>query len=88
MYIDFHIGSEDEDQWMEGLEAAENDPEMSTAVRIQDPISSLGLEVPLTAEIGTSLKNALHQLQQEKQNCLLIVENGTLSGILTERDIL
>ena len=55
MYIDFHIGSEDEDQWMEGLEASEDDPEMSTAVRIQDPISSLGLEAPLTAEIGTSL---------------------------------
>ena len=88
MNNEFHISSEDEDQWMEGLEAAEDDPEMSTAVRIQDPISSLGLEAPLIAEIGTSLKNALNQLQQEKQNCLLIVENGTLSGILTERDIL
>ena len=88
MKNEFHIVSEDEDQWMEGLEAAEEEPEMSTAVRIQDPISSLGLEAPLIAEIGTSLKNALHQLQQEKQNCLLIVQNGTLSGILTERDIL
>ena len=68
MNNEFHIGSEDEDQWLEGLEAVEDDPEMSTAVRIQDPISSLSLASPLIAEIGTSLKNALHQLQQEKLN--------------------
>ena len=88
MYFDFHFNSEDEDQWLEGLESVDDEPEMKEAVRIQDPISTLGLEPPLTAEIGTSLKNALNQLQKEKQNCLLIVENGMLRGILTERDIL
>ena len=88
MYFDFYINSEDEEQWVEGLESSGDEPEMKEAVRIQDPISSLGLEAPLTAEVGTNMKNALNHLQQKKQNCLLIVDNGTLSGILTERDIL
>ena len=88
MYFDFQLTSDDDDQWLEGLESIDEEPEIKEAVRIQDPISSLGLESPLTAEIGTNLKNALKQLQKEKQNCLLIVKNGSLRGILTERDIL
>ena len=87
MYNDFHLMSEDE-EWYEGLESNDEEPEMSQAVKIQDPISSLGLEPPLVVEVGTNMKNALDLLQQEKQNCLLIVNNEKLSGILTERDIL
>ena len=87
MYNDFHLMSEDE-EWYEGLESNDEEPEMSQAVKIQDPISSLGLEPPLAVEVGTNMKNALDLLQQEKQNCLLIVNNEKLSGILTERDIL
>ena len=88
MYFDFHIDSEDEDLWTEGLETTDDEPEMKEAVRIQAPISTFGLIAPLTAEIGTNMKNALKQLQQKKQNCLLVVDNESLTGILTERDIL
>ncbi len=87
MYDDFHLISEDE-EWYEGLESNDEESEMSEAVKIQDPISSLGLEPPLVVELGTNMKNALNLLQQEKQNCLLITENNKLKGILTERDIL
>ena len=87
MYDDFHLMSEDE-EWYEGLESDDEESEMSEAVKIQDPISSLGLEPPLVVEIGTNMKNALNSLQQEKQNCLLITDNNKLKGILTERDIL
>ena len=87
MYDDFHLMSED-DEWYEGLESNDEESEMSEAVKIQDPISSLGLEPPLVVELGTNMKNALNSLQQEKQNCLLITENNKLKGILTERDIL
>ena len=83
MYFDFHIDSEDEDLWTEGLETTNDEPEMKEAVRIQAPISTFGLVAPLTAEIGTSMKNALKQLQQKKQNCLLVVDNESLTGILT-----
>ena len=87
MNYDFHAMSEDE-EWYEGLESDDEEIEMSKAVKIQDPISSLGLEKPLVVELGTNMKNALNLLQQEKQNCLLIIKNESLSGILTERDIL
>ena len=87
MYDDFHLMSEDE-EWYEGLESDDEESEMSEAVKIQDPISSLGLQPPLVVELGTNMKNALNSLQQEKKNCLLITDNNKLKGILTERDIL
>ena len=87
MYDDFHLMSEDE-EWYEGLESNDEESEMSEAVKIQDPISSLGLQPPLVVELGTNMKNALNSLQQEKQNCLLITDSNELKGILTERDIL
>ena len=87
MYDDFHLISEDE-EWYEGLESDDEESEMSEAVKIQDPISTLGLELPLVVELGTNMKNALNSLQQEKQNCLLITDSNELKGILTERDIL
>ena len=87
MYDDFHLMSEDE-EWYEGLESDDEESEMSEAVKIQDPISTLGLELPLVVELGTNMKNALNSLQQEKQNCLLITDRNELKGILTERDIL
>ena len=87
MYDDFHLMSEDE-EWYEGLESNDEESEMSEAVKIQDPISSLGLEPPLVVELGTNMKNALNSLQQEKQNCLLVTDSNKLKGILTERDIL
>ena len=87
MYDDFHLMSEDE-EWYEGLESNDEESEMSEAVKIQDPISSLGLQPPQVVELGTNMKNALNSLHQEKQNCLLITDNNKLKGILTERDIL
>ena len=87
MFDDLHLMSEDE-EWYEGLESDDEESEMSEAVKIQDPISSLGLQPPLVVELGTNMKNALNSLQQEKQNCLLITDNNKLKGILTERDIL
>tara|TARA_B100001250_G_C19761234_1_gene772538 strand:+ start:335 stop:886 length:552 start_codon:yes stop_codon:yes gene_type:complete len=88
MYIDFQNDSDDEDQWLEGLNKTSDEPVIKEAVHIQAPISDFGLVAPLISEIGTSMKNALKQLQQKKQNCLLVVDNESLIGILTERDVL
>ena len=78
----------DDDEWFEGLESDEDNIEMGSAVQINDPISTLGLKAPLMVEVGTNMKNALDLLQGKEQNCILIVENNVLKGILTERDIL
>lgn len=87
MYFDYQTISDDE-EWFEGLEPDEENIEMGSAVQINDPISSLGLKLPLMIEMGTNMKNALEILQGKEQNCILIVENNILKGIITERDIL
>ena len=87
MYFDYQTNSDDE-EWFEALEPDEENIEMGSAVQINDPISSLGLKLPLMIEMGTNMKNALEILQGKEQNCILIVENNILKGIITERDIL
>ena len=84
----FHTDEEDEErQWLEGMEN-QDEPEIKEAVRIQDPISKMKMTKPLTVELGTNLRHVLDQMQDHDQNCALVVDNGILTGILTERDIL
>ena len=83
-----HLESDDEDQWLAGMESVEDEPEIKEAVRVQDPIASLDLPKPLTVEKGTNLRHALDILQKKRQNCILVVKDNVLQGILTERDIL
>jgi CBS domain-containing protein len=88
MYSESQSGSDDESQWLSSLEAGDDVLDLSSAVSINDPISKFGLKPPLVVEVGTSLKNALVLLQKEEKNCLLVLEDEKLVGILTERDIL
>lgn len=80
--------TDDETQWLNSLETVDGVLDLNNAVSIKDPISKLGLSTPLNVEAGTSLKNALSLLQKEEKNCLLVLEDEKLVGILTERDIL
>ncbi len=88
MNFDLQTNPDHSEEWFEAFETFEVNDEIKSAIRINDPISSLDLKSPLSVETGTSLKNALRMLQKEKQNCLLILNNSELIGILTERDIL
>ena len=48
MYLHRELESEDEDQWLDGMDDKINDqPEIKEAVKVQDPISSLNLSEPL-----------------------------------------
>tara|TARA_B100000214_G_C23927598_1_gene609131 strand:+ start:462 stop:1013 length:552 start_codon:yes stop_codon:yes gene_type:complete len=88
MILDFHSSINEDEEWYDNIHSDNSDPEMITAVKIQDKISTLQLESPITAEMGTNLKNALNLLQQKQQNCLIVTNNDKIEGILTERDIL
>jgi CBS domain-containing protein len=88
MYSESQSSSDDESQWLSSLETGDDVLDLSSAVSINDPISKFGLKPPLVVEVGTSLKNALVLLQKEEKNCLLVIEDEKLVGILTERDIL
>ena len=38
--------------------------------------------------LGTSVKNTVAQMRHEKNNCAIVIQNGNLVGIFTERDLL
>ena len=88
MIYDYLLQSSVDEEWFEGLESDDGELDMGDAVKIQDPISSLMLEPPITVELGTSMKNTLKIMQRDKKNCVLITDSDKLIGILTERDIL
>ena len=88
MIFEFNSSTSQDEEWYENIHSDNSEPEMTTAIKIQDKISSLDLDPPLVVETGTNLKNALKILQQKEQNCLVVTNNGKIAGILTERDIL
>ena len=61
---------------------------MKEAVKIDSLISDFDLRKPLIVELGTCLENVLEIMQKTNNNCVLILLNERLNGILTERDIL
>lgn len=66
----------------------EEDHEVSEAVSLNDPLSSLDLDPPIIIPDGSSIGEVISQLQNRSQGCVLVEKDGKLSGILTERDIL
>ena len=53
-----------------------------------DPISSLGLQPPVTVSINASVGAALNAVQQHGQGYVLIVEDGRPRGIMSQREVL
>ena len=78
---------EEDQEWYDGLNHHE-EPEMKEAIKIQEPISAMTLSEPTIIDLGTNLKHVLDGMQENKINCILTLNDGTLGGILTERDIL
>ena len=78
---------EEDQEWYDGL-GDDNESEMKEAIKIQDPISAMGLSEPTIIDLGTNLRHVLEKMQRNKVNCVLTLQNEILGGILTERDIL
>ena len=56
---------------------------------MEDPVACLQPIRPLTVDTHTSLADALELMRNHQIGCLFITaEQGTLAGILTERDLL
>lgn len=54
----------------------------------QTPLKTLSLHKPILVEAGTTIKECIRILLQNKMGCVLVVDNDKLRGIFTERDIL
>ena len=53
-----------------------------------DPISSLGLQTPVTVSTTASVGAALKAVQKHGQGYVLIVEDGRPRGIMSQREVL
>ena len=55
---------------------------------LREPIKTLEMRPTVSLARGTSLAEAIRQMQQHRVGCVMVVDGGRLAGILTERDIL
>jgi CBS domain-containing protein len=76
------------EEYLEYLENEEQPPRTLDDRFLREPISVLQPPSPVCAERGTSVADVVRQMQDHHIGCVLIVEEGKLSGIFTERDLL
>lgn len=53
-----------------------------------DPISNAASHPPITVEADTPLSEVLQKMRDADRGAVLVVQNGRLTGIFTERDVL
>lgn len=78
---------DDEHQQMNERES-HGEKEIPAAISVDDPLSSLDLEKMVTVRRGTAVKDAIRLFQSQAVACVLVVEDGKLEGIFTERDVI
>lgn len=80
---------QDFDDELQHIEEALNESEMRLDDKSFDvPIKTLNLREPITVEVGTDIEQCIKVMVESGIGCLLIVEQGKLKGIFTERDVL
>ena len=53
-----------------------------------EPVSRLDLSAYIVVDSGLTVREAIRQLREEKRNVALVVNDGALVGIFTDRDVL
>ena len=76
----------DELQQMEERERAHAQT-LTESISLNDPISVLELQETVVISGDTAVKEAIDLMKAKRVGCLLVEENGRLSGIFTERDV-
>lgn len=67
-------------------------PKAFDANLLKEPLEILPARQPLVFSASATVREAMHEMQEERRGCVLITQDGTphtrLVGIFTERDIL
>jgi CBS domain-containing protein len=63
-------------------------PQVLESALANTALSDVVSQPPLTVAPSTTLAETIHLMQQERRACVLVMEDGRLAGIFTERDIL
>ena len=77
-----------DEELKEMYEEGSGESKVLNSETLKRPIKSLGLPPPVVVERGTSVLEAVRQMQDRHIGCVLITRNGVLDGIFTERDLL
>jgi len=84
-------GADDCEQCLSSL-TRDDVPQAESGVErslLEDPVASLHPTQPVSADLHTSVADAVELMRNHNIGCLLITgEGGALAGILTERDLL
>ncbi len=78
---------DDELTRMDELEQATDAP-INKALSLNDAISNLELRYHPTVQTGTSLQAVIDILREKKVGCVMVESDGTIEGVMTERDFL
>jgi CBS domain-containing protein len=70
------------------LNAAEPPAPVLELARLQEPIRRLLPLTPILIAPTATVGDAVHLMRERRAGCVLIVEEGRLAGIFTERDLL
>lgn len=55
---------------------------------IDQPLRDFPLESPATVSAGSTAREALALMREGSRSCVLVLDGGRLTGIVTERDVL
>ncbi|MEK6570609.1 MAG: CBS domain-containing protein, partial [Bacteroidota bacterium] len=77
-----------DEELKEMYEEGSGEPKVLNSETLKKPIRSLQLPAPIVVQRGTSVSEAVRQMQERHIGCVLVVQKGVLDGIFTERDIL
>jgi CBS domain-containing protein len=69
-------------------EAYEADESEIRGAILGEPISHLAARTPVEVAPDLSVREAVRLMNEKRRGCVLVVENGRLAGIFTERDLL
>ena len=85
------IGKENEEieeEIKEMYEESGGDPKVFDENTVKSPIRYLNVSKPILLEEGSSIAQALDLMKENRIGCMLVVRDGKLTGIFTERDVL
>ncbi len=79
---------EDDDERERLLEEEHPGPQILESALANTALSEVVSQPALTVSPSTTLAETIRLMQLERRACVLILDNGRLAGIFTERDIL